>query len=418
MMPTGSTITEDVIVSGIVSMDDRSGNYYKKFVIQDSTAGIEISLDQNNIYNDYPVGRKVYLKVKGLTLSAYGGMPQIGFGVDERSSIIPIPFAQGDNFIIKANYPNNIPVDTFDYAEVSNPAVVGHLLNRVIAIRNVEFATGSYGVPYAQASATTNRNLSSCGGGSGIVVRTSNYARFQPVKTPTGSGVIVGLYTKYNTTPQLILRDTSDVQFGAQRCDGTTPQEPDLISIADLRNQFSGSPVAIQNLKITGTVISDRSTGNIQSRNIIIQQGDKGVMVRFSGDHAFNLGDSIEVNLNGASLEEFRGLLQANNTVLSNASKVGTGTITPKTITIATLNAEFEAHESTLIKIVGVTFPAGVFSGNQTISDGTGSIIMYTASSATFGASTIPSGATTVTGLVGQYDSTKQIQIRKLTDVQ
>src|ERR1700744_119412 len=54
-LPVGSAITEDVIISGIVIMDDKSGNYYKKIVIQDSTGGIEMELDQNNLYNDYPV---------------------------------------------------------------------------------------------------------------------------------------------------------------------------------------------------------------------------------------------------------------------------------------------------------------------------------------------------------------------------
>lgn len=418
-MPQGSPITEDVVVAGVVSMDDRSGNYYKKFVIQDNTGGIEINLDQNNIYNDYPVGRKVYLKAKGLTISNYGGLPQIGYGVDERNSIVAIPFIQADDFIIKASYPHPVEIDTFDYLEVSNPDNVRHLLNKVIAIRNVEFAPGSYGVPYAQATATTNRTLAGCGGGSNIVVRTSNYARFQAAKTPTGSGVIVGLYTRFNATPQLIIRDTTDVHFNPQRCDGSTPVEPEPISIADLRSRYNDTPVTLENLKIYGTVISDRSGGNIQSRNVIVQQGDRGITVRFNGDHAFNLGDSIEVNLNGATLEEFNGLLQANNANVSSATKVGTGTITPRVLTIADLLANFEQFESTLVSIENVNIPSGmVFSGNILITDPTGSIVMYTSAGATFATNVIPAGLSRITGVIGQFNETKQIQIRKLSDLQ
>src|SRR5687768_14204136 len=57
-------ITDDIIIEGVVVADDKSGNYYKAIVVQDSTAGIEIQLDGTNLYTDFPVGRKIYLKAK------------------------------------------------------------------------------------------------------------------------------------------------------------------------------------------------------------------------------------------------------------------------------------------------------------------------------------------------------------------
>ncbi|HRP88817.1 MAG TPA: DUF5689 domain-containing protein [Edaphocola sp.] len=220
-MPLNTKITEDVTISGVVVMDDRSGNYYKKFVIQDTTGGIEINIDQNNIYNDYPIGRKVYVKCKGLTLAAYGGMKQLGYGIDERSSVVAIPFNMADEYIIKANYPNPIIVDTFTYDQLANVVGADKYLNKLVAIKDVQFKEGSYGVSYAQSNTTTNRYLEGCNASSSnIVLRTSNYSKFQAALTPTGSGTIVALYTKYNTTPQLIIRDTSDVNFKPERCGG------------------------------------------------------------------------------------------------------------------------------------------------------------------------------------------------------
>src|SRR5690349_9147375 len=35
-------ITEDLVIGGVVTIDDRTGNYYKTIVIQDSTGGIEL----------------------------------------------------------------------------------------------------------------------------------------------------------------------------------------------------------------------------------------------------------------------------------------------------------------------------------------------------------------------------------------
>ncbi len=82
-----SEITDDVIIGGIVCMDDKSGNYYKKIVIQDETGGIEIEIDQTNLYTDYPVGRKVYVRCKGLFLGNYFDIPQLGATPDERGSL-------------------------------------------------------------------------------------------------------------------------------------------------------------------------------------------------------------------------------------------------------------------------------------------------------------------------------------------
>ncbi|RQO30929.1 hypothetical protein DBR32_09465 [Taibaiella sp. KBW10] len=419
-MPTGVAITQDVVVSGVVVMDDRSGNYYKKFVIQDATGGLEINLDQNNIYNDYPVGRKVYIKCKGLSMATYGGMVQLGYGLDERQSIVSIPFVMADNFIVKANYPNTIKVDTFTYDELANANANGTRLNTLVAIRDVEFANGAYGMPFAAPNATTNRALNGCGAASsGIVVRSSNYARFQPTLTPTGKGVIVGLYTKYNATPQLIIRDVNDLNFVAERCDGSIPVAPVFITIDSLRNKYAGSPLSLSGIKITGTVISDRANGNGNGQNLIIQQGNKGIMIRFTSAHSFNLGDSVVVITNGTSLEEFRGTLQVNNTQLSTASRVGTGTITPTILTLLDLNNNFEAHESTLVKILNATVAgSGSFGGNQTLSDGTATITLYTATGASFSGTATPTTAKNFSGIAGQYDATKQLQMRNITDVE
>ncbi|HRN46650.1 MAG TPA: DUF5689 domain-containing protein, partial [Niabella sp.] len=66
-------VNDDKVISGIVIADDRSGNFYKQIIIQDETGGIPILLDGNNVYTSYPVGRKVFVKVKGLMLGDYGG---------------------------------------------------------------------------------------------------------------------------------------------------------------------------------------------------------------------------------------------------------------------------------------------------------------------------------------------------------
>jgi hypothetical protein len=63
------SIDKDLIIAGIITADDKTQNFYKEIVIQDSSAAIGIKIDQNSIYNDYPIGRKVYVKLKVVLLT-------------------------------------------------------------------------------------------------------------------------------------------------------------------------------------------------------------------------------------------------------------------------------------------------------------------------------------------------------------
>jgi len=408
-------IDSDVVISGVVCMDDRSGNYYKKIVIQDSTGGIEVLIDQTNLYTDYPVGRKIYIKCKGLTLGSYHGLPQIGMAPDAQGSLTMINGTTVGDYIVKANFPNAIKVDTLNYSDLKVPGQNVSRLNTLVAIRDVQFADADAGVPFAPPTATFNRSLATCSASGSIVVRSSNYANFQPILTPTGNGIIVGLYTRYDDAAQLIIRDTTDVRMYGERCgNGATT----LITIDSLRKYFTGSSVTMEAYKITGVVISDRAAGNSQPQNLVLQQGDKGIVVRFTGSHTFNLGDSITVNVTGGALAEYNSLLQISGLQTGAAFKSGTGTITPRVTTIQDINSNFEAWESTLVKIANVTFPSGAYSGNKVISDGSGSITLYTIATATFANDNMPSGSKTVTGITGQFGATKQLQIRNTSDIQ
>ena len=81
-------IDRDLIIEGKVSTTDQPGNFYKSFYIQDETAGIEIKMGKNGLYNTYKEGQTVYVRCFGLTLGMYGfksgnyggqGMVQIGY---------------------------------------------------------------------------------------------------------------------------------------------------------------------------------------------------------------------------------------------------------------------------------------------------------------------------------------------------
>lgn len=222
---TPGRIDSNVVIAGVVVMDDKSGNYYKKFVIEDSTGGMEILVDQFSLYNDYPVGRKVYVKCKGLFVGAYNNNPQMGYTPDNTGNLSGIPTVLASDYIVKANYPNPIVPDTLSLSDLSDPDNAKKYLNRLVAIKNAEFIASQVGVPYAQVAnlaSVTERTVEDCGGGK-MVMRNSGYAKFQPYLTPSGKGTMLAIYTRYRTTPQLYIRDTSDLPFYGPRCNGSEP---------------------------------------------------------------------------------------------------------------------------------------------------------------------------------------------------
>lgn len=209
------------------------------------------------------------------------------------------------------------------------------------------------------------------------------------------------------------------------------PAGPDpalLMNTADLRSLFTGATKAApNNRKITGIVISDKSTGNLNGQNIYLQQGNgkAGICVRFTAAHAFNLGDSIDVEISGQELSEYRGLLQMNNVPLSYANLIAAGkSITPRVATIADINTNYEAWESTLVQVTGITSmtggTSGTWSGSVTLNDPSGSLIVFTSSFAGFASTAYPVASPTttrrVTGYLTPFNTTKQLAIRSAAD--
>ncbi len=212
----------DTTIYGVVVADDRSGNFYKTIIIQDSTGGIAISLSQTYLYNDFPVGRKVYVKLKGLTLINYHGLPEIGFSASTSGSVslAGIPSVLIKNYVIKASYPNTIDPTVVRIVDLfGNP---NKYLNTLVRIDSMEFDSLSVGVPYAGTVASgtvgTSRTIRDCPFHGSMVMYNSAYAWFQPTLTPSGRGSITGIFSMYSS-PQFLIRDTTDVQLtGARVC--------------------------------------------------------------------------------------------------------------------------------------------------------------------------------------------------------
>ena len=198
-------ITEDLIISGVVIGDDAAGNFYKKLVIQDETAGIEVFFGSTDLYNQFPKGTEVFINCNGLKLSDYNGVTQIG----------TIEQAVMGQFICKGA--TNITPNAKEIA-ISDLSIDD--ISMLIKLTNVQFANGSAGATYADPVNLQSVNLvvESCESNDDILLRTSGFSDFAGFVTPTGSGTITAVYSVFGDDQQLYINNTSDVEFDNDRC--------------------------------------------------------------------------------------------------------------------------------------------------------------------------------------------------------
>jgi Family of unknown function (DUF5689)/Domain of unknown function (DUF5017) len=209
-----NVITTNLIISGTVVADDKSGNLYKQLYIEDSTGGLQVLLDANSLYGTYPVGRKVFVKCNGLCITDYNGTMELGI----KATVAGAPSNQG----IPANLINQYVVG----GSLNNP-VVPHVVTLAQLTTNMQdkylgtliqldgFAFSNINTTYSDTSAyksTVNLDIKNCSGQT-VIVRTSAYANFAGDRVAQGRGSIYAIYTTFGTTKQLILRDPDDVKF-------------------------------------------------------------------------------------------------------------------------------------------------------------------------------------------------------------
>jgi hypothetical protein len=368
-------LTTDMIIAGVVNADDKSGNYYKQISIQDSTGGITIRLDGNGLYTSYPVGRKVYIKLKGLYLGDYNSLIQIGGSIDNTGqflNVFPIPSAMFDQYIIKGSLgyvvtPKIVTVD----------AVTDAYQSMLVQINNAEFKAADTAKTYADAAAqaTVNLDVIPCGSTDKITVRTSGFANFAGVGVPNGNGPLIGIYSVFGSAKQMTLRDTSDIHLDGARCTGggTTPPVGTVLLGEDFQNHNNNTDIATAgwtNFTEAGTKKwYSKLIGTNTFANVSAFGSNSASVKSWLITKGINLGSYTTKTLSFTSSQGHTGTgnsLAASLKVLVSTNFTGTGSPTAATWTditsLATLSPGADA------------FPPFISSGNISLNSYTGTI--------------------------------------------
>lgn len=245
------------IIKGRVISSDASGNIYKSMYIQDETAAITLSINQNSLYNYYPCGQEIVLNLSPVDfvypdeneegvvedqdkqlhfyIGKYAGLEQIGglgiYNNSEQVSFMPFRlFKQGamlsgnpKTTVDYVNFGQPYPTDgnmyciratIADINSCTSPDQIRAMQSQLVELQNVRFQDGGQ-TTFSTYQETLSRTLTDAAGNT-IVVRNSGYASFYNDTLPEGTGNVRGMLGYFNGTWQLTLRSRADVMIGSK----------------------------------------------------------------------------------------------------------------------------------------------------------------------------------------------------------
>ena len=200
---------DDCSIYGIITDDETSGNLYKASFIQERATGKAIELYMKSV-TGLRIGDSVRVCLKGATLGAYKGTPQI-------QDLSPL---------------NVVILDNCKYIEpevtLITDVIAQNKICQLVRLDNVQFIAADTTKNWAEEKDYGERTLEQFIKidsltwnlvDKTIMVRTSNYAAFGNKPLPTGNGYLTALVTRYKDTWQLVVRDDNarDVLMNGER---------------------------------------------------------------------------------------------------------------------------------------------------------------------------------------------------------
>lgn len=222
--------------------------------------------------------------------------------------------------------------------------------------------------------------------------------------------------------------------------DAVTIQTGPAVTIAQLRAMYTGQSIKFtSNTSLYAVVTMDETSGNIYKQVYLrdnsgtsVTNGYGAISLHMNFGGGLYQGDSIMVNLNGATLDmSSGGSLQIDSVnVLKQVSKIKTG-LNPLPIPV-TMPQITPAFDGQLVQLNGVEFiednvgttyaiaqnpPAAPASVNRYICDCVGNqMVAYNSGYANFASQTIPNASGSIVAIANLY-STMQLTLRSYADI-
>ncbi len=209
--------TEPTQIKGVVTGNDVQGNIYNQIAIEDGTGSMIICVAQGGMFGQLQVGREIVVELQDLYIGSYGQQPEIGTpytNKNGRTYVSRMPRSLWQSHFKMLGMKSASPTE-FDKTMLGNGDYMKENCGRLMTIKGVKFQGANGKKVFAadkdkDAANSVNRSLQGISSNQ-LVVRTSTYADFANKPMPQGEIDITGIFTRYNNTWQVLIREESDI---------------------------------------------------------------------------------------------------------------------------------------------------------------------------------------------------------------
>ncbi len=209
--------TEPTQIKGVVTGNDVQGNIYNQIAIEDGTGSMIICVAQGGMFGQLQVGREIIVELQDLYIGSYGQQPEIGTpytNKNGRTYVSRMPRSLWQSHFKMLGMKSASPTE-FDKTMLGNGDYMKENCGRLMTIKGVKFQGANGKKVFAadkdkDAANSVNRSLQGISSNQ-LVVRTSTYADFANKTLPQGEVDITGIFTRYNNTWQVLIREESDI---------------------------------------------------------------------------------------------------------------------------------------------------------------------------------------------------------------
>jgi hypothetical protein len=216
----------DLFISGFVISNDKAGNIYEELVIQDLSVnpsrGVKVLINVSPLFTTFEFGRKVFVKLDGLSIGYNGGVLSLGFR--DGNQVLAIAESLMDQTIIRATELSEIEPLSINISDFSAAKT-----NLYLRLNDIQFnrndALGENRKTFAAESEDEfngERNLESCIEGFSVILSTSTFSDFKAIEVPQGRGYLDGIltYNYFGDTFNIVLNSPETIYFDStDRCD-------------------------------------------------------------------------------------------------------------------------------------------------------------------------------------------------------
>lgn len=211
------TIAQELIIGGFVTSEDKAGNFYRTFTIEDNTGGVEVMAGVYDLHNLFPMGYYVVVRLQGCHAAQHLGVLQIG-RTPKSYSNYPTDYFHSRQELDKhvACYDVTRPTAA---SQQSIASLNEDMCGRLISISDLSLCSSlhSDGWQVNTEGRWQGYNFFSDTQGAQIAVHTSEYASYCDHEIPTDRVSITGILQRGTADGEeyymIKMRDESDCQI-------------------------------------------------------------------------------------------------------------------------------------------------------------------------------------------------------------